>query len=331
MYTSNLFLSLLAGVLISTSAVAAAPAAQPAPTSVNHVQAGYYRTQFGDFEVTALSDGTLAIPAADLLTNAKPGEVANRLAAAYQSTSVHTSVNAYLIKTSDNRLILVDAGTGQLFGPSLDKLTASLKRAGYEPEQINDILITHIHTDHVGGLMDGTRMVFPNAVLHVEKKEAAFWLSPENRAKAPDDSKKYFDQAVEKVQPYVDAGKVKTFDGATELFPGIRSIPSPGHTPGHSFYAIESKGEKLVFWGDVVHVSAVQMPDPAVTIVFDVDPKTAAITRRKAFEDAAAGRYWVAGDHLSFPGIGHLQKDSEGYRWVPIPYVNDYYNGKGAK
>lgn len=330
MTTSNLFLSLLAGILISTSGLAA-PAPQAAPASVNHVQAGYYLTQIGDFDVTALSDGTLPLPAADLLTNAKPGEVASLLAAAYQSTSVHTSVNAYLIKTGDDRLILVDAGTGQLFGPSLDKLTASLKRAGYEPEQINDILITHIHTDHVGGLMDGKRMVFPNAVLHVEKKEATFWLSPENRAKAPDDSKKYFDQAIEKVQPYVDAGKVKTFDGATELFPGIRAIPSPGHTPGHSFYAIESKGEKLVFWGDVVHVAAVQMPDPAVTIAFDMDPKTAAVTRKKAFDDAAAGRYWVAGDHLSFPGIGHLQKDAKAYRWVPIPYVNDYYAEKGAK
>jgi glyoxylase-like metal-dependent hydrolase (beta-lactamase superfamily II) len=173
--------------------------------------------------------------------------------------------------------------------------------------------------------MDGTRMVFPNATLHVEQKELDYWMSADNRAKAPDAAKVYFDQAIAKVKPYVDAGKVKTFNGATQLFPGIRSIPAPGHTPGHTFYALESKGEKLVFWGDLLHVAEVQMPDPAVTIAFDVDSKAAAATRKQAFADAVKGRYWVAGDHISFPGVGHLSADGAGYRWLPMTYANDYY------
>lgn len=127
------------------------------------------------------------------------------------------------------------------------------------------------------------------------------------------------------MKPYVDSGRVTTFSGATQLFPGIRSIPSPGHTPGHSFYALESKGEKLVFWGDLLHVAEVQLPNPGVTIVFDVDPAAAAAQRKHAFADALKGRYWVAGDHVAFPGVGHLRADGDGYRWVPMPYVNDYY------
>ncbi|MBW8894352.1 MAG: MBL fold metallo-hydrolase, partial [Burkholderiales bacterium] len=152
---------------------------------VSRYQAGYYHFKLGDFEVAALSDGTLPIPTLKLLTNAQPGEVASRLADTYQTTEVDASVNAYLIRAG-GRLILMDAGTGELYGPTLNKLEASLKGVGVTPEQITDILITHIHTDHTGGLMDGKRIVFPNATVHIEQKEVAYWLNPENRARAPE-------------------------------------------------------------------------------------------------------------------------------------------------
>lgn len=313
---------IIAGLIATSGGVFSAAGAQTPHTPLSQPQAGYYRLQLGDFTVTALSDGTLPIPTLNLLQNAKPGEVKKLLNQAFQTTDVDESVNAFLIK-ADNRFILVDAGTGLLFGPSLNKLEYSLKGAGVSPAQISDILITHIHTDHTGGLMDGTRMVFPNATLHMDKRELAYWLSPANRDRAAASDKHYFDEAVSKVKPYADAGKVQVFDGATTLFPGIRSVPSPGHTPGHSFYQLQSKGEKLLFWGDLVHVADVQMHDPAVTIAFDVDPKQAALTRKKTLADAAAGRYWIAGAHMTFPGIGHLSKEGEGYRWVPVTYVND--------
>jgi glyoxylase-like metal-dependent hydrolase (beta-lactamase superfamily II) len=323
----TLLASLLAAAVSVAVAVPVTQAAEAPATKVSRYQAGYYHFKIGDVEVAALSDGTLPIPTLKLLTNAKPGEVASRLADAYQTTDVDASVNAYLIRAGD-RLVLMDAGTGELYGPTLNKLEASLKGVGVTPDQITDILITHIHTDHTGGLMDGKRMVFPNATVHIEQKEVAYWLNAQNRAKAPEAAKKYFDEASAKVQPYVDAGRVSTFAGATEVLPGIKAIPAPGHTPGHTFYSLESKGQKLVFWGDLVHVADVQMPDPAVTIVFDVDPAAAAATRKKAFADAADGRYWVAADHISFPGVGHLSRDGEGYRWVPMTYVNDHYQAK---
>jgi glyoxylase-like metal-dependent hydrolase (beta-lactamase superfamily II) len=325
MIRNSLVLSLAAASVIFNVSCARAQAAQ-APR-INQIQAGYQHFMIGDVQVIALSDGTLPIPADKLLTNVKPGEVAMRLAHTYQTPSVDASVNAFLIKAAD-RLIMVDAGTGELYGPSLNKLEASLKAAGYQPSQITDILITHIHTDHTGGLMRGREMVFPNATLHIERKEVDYWLNPERRSKAPASTRKYFDEAFAKVQPYVDAGKVKTFSGETQLFPGIKTIPAPGHTPGHTLYALESKGRKLVFWGDLVHVAEVQLPRPAVTIVFDVDPKAAATTRKRVLAEAHARGDMIAADHVAFPGIGHVQVDGEGYRWIPAPYVNDFYEAR---
>jgi glyoxylase-like metal-dependent hydrolase (beta-lactamase superfamily II) len=316
--------ALLAATFFSLVTPAPAAFAQAAPGArVNKVQAGYHHFKVGKVNVTALSDGTLAIAPGKLLTNVAPEQVAARLAASFQGSHVDASVNAYLIE-SGARLLLVDTGSGELYGPTLNKLVASLQAVGYQPGQITDILVTHIHTDHTGGLMDGKRMVFPNATVHVDQRELDYWMSAARRSQAPEAKRKNFDEALMKVKPYLDAGKVKAFDGATELFPGIRSIPSYGHTPGHSFYALDSGGEKLVFWGDLLHVAEVQMADPSVTIVFDVDPTAAAAARKRAFADAASEHYLVAGDHIAFPGVGRLRADGEGYRWVPMPYINDH-------
>lgn len=309
---------------VAVSALATFAAAQTAETKLNKSQAGFYRMKVGDFEVIALSDGTVLLPILDLLTNTKPGEVERRLADARLKTPYDTSINAYLI-IAGSKLVMVDAGSGELLAPAANKLVAGLKSAGYEPEQITDILITHMHRDHIGGLMDGARMAFPNAVVHTDKREVEFWLDPANLKRAEESKKNGFREATAKVKPYVDAGKVKTFDGDSQLFPGIRSIAAPGHTPGHSFYAIESKGEKMVFWGDIMHVAEVQFPNPAITITFDVDSKAAAAQRQKAFADAAKNGYWVAPAHVSFPGVGHLRADGTGYRWIPITYINDFY------
>lgn len=320
-------LSLTTALLLPTAPVAAADGpATPAP-KLGHAQPGYHHFKIGEVEVIALSDGTLPIPAEQILTGASPAAIAARLAQTYQTTQVEASINAFLLKLGD-RLVMVDAGTGELYGPKLNKLSRSLQAAGFKPEQITDILITHIHTDHTGGLMDGDRQVFPNATLHLDQKELDYWLGAGQRARAPQALKVYFDQALAKVQPYVDAGRVKTFRGETALFPGLRSQPAYGHTPGHSNYVLESGGEKLVFLGDLVHVADVQLPQPEVTAVFDVDPKAAAAIRRKVFAEALKGGYWVAGDHIAFPGVGHLQSDGRGYRWIPMPYVNDTFDAR---
>jgi glyoxylase-like metal-dependent hydrolase (beta-lactamase superfamily II) len=123
------------------------------------------------------------------------------------------------------------------------------------------------------------------------------------------------------INPYITAGKFKPFDGDTDLVPGIKATASWGHTAGHSTYVIESNGQKLVLWGDLMHVAAVQFAEPSVTIQFDMDPKAAALQRKKAYADAAKNGYWVGAAHLAFPGLGHLRGDGKGYTWVPANYT----------
>ncbi|KQW68006.1 MULTISPECIES: MBL fold metallo-hydrolase [unclassified Methylibium] len=280
---------------------------------------GYYRMMLGDFEITALSDGTVDLPVDQLLSGARPGQVQRALKRAYLGVPLETSVNAYLINTG-TRLVLIDTGAAGLFGPTLGKLLANLKAAGYMPEQVDEVYITHLHPDHVGGLLADGKAAFPNATLRFDQHDADFWLSNDRMTKAPDDAKGFFAGAMSAVKPYQEAGRLKTFSGTTELVPGVRAEPAPGHTPGHTFYVVESRGQKLVIWGDMMHVAAVQFPDPSVVIKFDVDSKAALPQRRKAFADAARQGYYVAIAHVSFPGIGRLRAEGKGYVWVPVNY-----------
>ncbi len=307
-----------AGAGLASGLVMLAPAHAEAPMLKTSAP-GYYRMMLGDFEVTALSDGTVALPVDKLLTNTTPGKVSQALATSFLKAPVETSVNGYLINTGA-KLVLVDTGAAGLFGPTLGKLAANLKAAGYQPEQVDAVLITHMHADHVGGLMAGDTLAFPNATIHADKHDADFWLSQANLDKAPADAKGFFQGAMASLNPYIAAGKFKPFDGNTDLLPGIKAQAARGHTPGHSTYVVESKGQKLVLWGDLMHVAAVQFASPAVTIQFDTDSKAAALQRKKAYADAAKQGYWVAAAHLSFPGIGHLRRDGAGYRFEPANY-----------
>jgi glyoxylase-like metal-dependent hydrolase (beta-lactamase superfamily II) len=308
---------LAAAVFAATlGSVSVAHAAAP---QVKTQAPGFFRMMLGDFEITALSDGTVALPVDKLLTRTTPAAVQKALARAGLSAPLETSVNGYLINTGA-KLVLVDTGAAGLFGPTLGNLVANLKAAGYQPEQVDEIYITHMHPDHVGGLMAGEQLVFPNAVVRADQKDVDFWLSKTNFAAAPESAKGFFQGAMASINPYVAAGKFKPFAGDTELVPGVRAAASHGHTAGHSTYVVESQGKKLVLWGDLMHVGAVQFAAPAVTIQFDTDPKAAAAQRLRAFADAAKNGYFVAAAHLSFPGIGHLRAEGKGYAFTPVNY-----------
>jgi glyoxylase-like metal-dependent hydrolase (beta-lactamase superfamily II) len=304
-------------------------AALAAATAITHAGAppakgqapGWYRMQLGDFEVTALNDGTVELPVDKLLTNVQPATLQSLLARAYLKPPVETSVNGYLVNTG-SKLILIDTGAAGLFGPTLGKLVANLKASGYQPEQVDEIYITHMHPDHVGGLMAGDKPAFPNAVVRADTREGGFWLTPANMDAAPADAKGFFQGAMASLNAYVVAGKLKPFDGETELVPGIKAIPARGHTPGHTIYAVESQGNKMVVWGDLMHVAAVQFAMPSVTIAFDIDTKAAKPQREKNYADAAKKGYYVAVAHVAFPGIGKLRADGKGYAWVPAVYSN---------
>jgi glyoxylase-like metal-dependent hydrolase (beta-lactamase superfamily II) len=285
---------------------------------------GWYRMMLGSFEITALSDGTVTLPVDKLLSNNTPENITALLAKAYLKAPVETSVNGYLINTG-KKLVLIDAGAAGLFGPTLGKLVANLKASGYQPEQVDEVYITHMHPDHVGGLMANDKMVFPNAIVRADMREGEMWLSKANLDAAPADAKGFFQGAMASLNPYVAAGKLKPFNGDSgplELVPGIRAVPARGHTPGHTVYSVESDGNRLVVWGDLMHVAAVQFAMPSTTIAFDVDPKAAAPAREKLYTEAAEKGYFVAVAHISFPGIGKLRADGKGYAWLPANYMS---------
>lgn len=282
---------------------------------------GYYRMMLGDFEVTSLSDGTVQLPMLKLLTNTSPATVAAALKKGYLKESVETSVNTYLVNTG-TRLVLIDTGAASLFGPTLGKLLNNLQAAGYKPEQVDEIYITHMHPDHVGGLMAASSRAFPNATLRIAKADTDYWLSQANLAAAPDGAKGFFQGAMASVNPYQTAGKLQPFEGDTELVPGIRTLSSAGHTPGHTAYLVESKGQKLLLSGDILHFAALQFANPKVTIQFDTNSAMAMKAREHLLADAAKNGYVVGLTHVAFPGLGHVRAadQGKGFAWVPLNY-----------
>lgn len=282
---------------------------------------GYYRFMVGQFEVTALFDGAIQLDT-KLLKNTKPTELQKLLASMFVGNpKMQTAVNAYLVNTGSH-LVLVDTGAAKLFGPTLGFVLENLKAAGYAPEQVDAVLLTHLHGDHAGGLLDASAQpVFQKAKVFVAQEENDFWLSKKQADAAPEAMKPHFKRAVDLAAPYQAQGRWSPFAAGAELVPGVRSVSEFGHTPGHSGYLLESKGQKLLIWGDVVHAHAVQFAKPEVAIEFDVNSKQAVVTRKALMQSMASEGTLVAGAHLPFPGVGHVRADGKGrFSWVPVEF-----------
>ncbi|MDR2872764.1 MAG: MBL fold metallo-hydrolase [Xanthomonadaceae bacterium] len=283
---------------------------------------GYYRMKLAELEVTALYDGYTMIDR-NLLKGASEKDIQSLLARMFISdkNGIQTAVNAYLINTG-NHLVLIDTGTAQCFGPTLGNIVANIEAAGYRPEQIDTVLLTHLHPDHACGLLkyDGS-MAFPNAMLKVAQAEAEYWLSEATATQAPAEAQGVFKMARDAVAPYIAANRYSTYGSEETLLPGMKTIASHGHTPGHVSYLFESQEGSLLVWGDIVHNHAVQLPYPDVSIEYDSDQPQAIATRKRLLADAAESKLWIAGAHLPFPGLGHIHKEAEGYRWVPLEYA----------
>ncbi|MFG6468260.1 MBL fold metallo-hydrolase [Roseateles sp. BYS87W] len=300
-------------IALTLAAACAAPAWAAGPQLKGQAP-GWYRLQLGGFEITALSDGTINLPV-DKLLQQPAANTLRALQHAYLGVPLETSVNAYLVNTG-SKVVLVDTGTAGLFGPTAGRVLANLQASGYKPEQVDEIVITHMHGDHIGG---ASSAAFPNATLRIDQRDSDFWLSAEQLAKGGDNAK----AIAALVKGFADAGRFKPFEGrkdGVEIVPGVKAFPAYGHTPGHSNFVAESQGQKMMFWGDLMHVAAVQFPDPAVTVQFDSDPNVARPAREAAYAAAAKDGYYVAVTHVSFPGIGRLRVDGKGYDWLPVNY-----------
>lgn len=287
-----------------------------ASTPLKQIPAVYHR-KIGDIVVTALSDGVLE-RTHEMMRDVPEDEANVHLAKAFRST-FQLSINAFLI-FSGSRTALVETGSGNYLGPEAGKLLANLSAAGVSPDDIDTVLLTHMHPDHSAGLTDleSGKANYPNAELIVHENEPRHWFDDAEMAKGTEREKTLmFQQAREQCAPYRD--RMRTFTEG-EVFPGVTAVPCPGHTPGHCGFRVDSDGRSLLIWGDIVHMPEVQVPRPEVTMVVDVDPAMAEASRRRIFDIAAQERLLVTGMHLHYPGFGHVAKSGSDYRFVPEPW-----------
>jgi glyoxylase-like metal-dependent hydrolase (beta-lactamase superfamily II) len=301
-----------------TARAAVPPAGAQAP--------GFYRYKVGSYECTSINDGARSFPLPDtFVTNVPKDEALAAAEAAYMPKGMVTvPFNPQLINTG-SKLILIDSGNGSAAleptkgaaGRTLQNLAA----AGVDPKSIDVVLLSHLHPDHTNGIraLDGS-MAFPNAEIMVPAKEWEFWTSDENAAKAQSNEmmKNYFAN-VKKIYAGIES-KVTKYDWDKEVAPGITSIAAPGHTPGHTAFAVASGNSKILIQSDITNIPEFFLRNPDWHVAYDVEPDVAQATRHKFYDMASAEKAMVVGFHFTFPSIGHVEKDGNGYRLVPIAW-----------
>ncbi|AQZ63681.1 unnamed protein product [[Actinomadura] parvosata subsp. kistnae] len=268
--------------------------------------------------MTTVYDGALPIFAADM-HGEPPERIAALLADGFlpPEGDLATAVNAFLFR-SGGRLVLVDAGAGASLGPGTGRLPDNLRAAGAGPEQVDDVLITHLHPDHAYGLVtaDG-EAAFPSATVHVAALEARHWLDDVVAEGVRGQIHRW---AAEALAPYRAGGRLETFAFGEQPVPGVTAVDLHGHTPGHSGYLLDGAGERLLMWGDTMHNHTVQLRAPHVAMEIDSDRAGARAARQRVLEEIRTRGWTVGGAHLPFPGIGRIAfRDGEA-RWVPVPY-----------
>jgi len=305
--------------MTSIPLTALAEARAPAPTQQ---VAGVYHQRVGELQVTALFDGVVALGRQEIV-GIDPTRVTRALDGRFipeGPKGLQTAVNAFLIRNG-NHLTLVDAGTAECFGPGLGQVLDNLRAAGVDPAEVDDVLLTHAHPDHLCGILDRTgKVAYPNARVWLSKADADYWLDPASEAQAPQGVRFAFGLARHAIAPYQTAGRLQTFAPGAPLPGGAQALDTHGHTPGHVSYRFESKGQSLLVWGDVLHFHGVQFAHPEAAYEADSDRAAAIASRRTMLAQASNGKWWVAGAHLPFPGIGHVRSEGEAYAWVPAEF-----------
>jgi glyoxylase-like metal-dependent hydrolase (beta-lactamase superfamily II) len=270
--------------------------------------------QYGDYSVVHLLDGVFE-PSSDVLLHAS-GETSRQALIAQAGPTLRMEVNCFLLRGPDG-IALVDAGTGDAWGPQLGHARAALRQAGVAPEQVARVLLTHLHGDHALGLLDGedgTTAWLPRADILVPEADLHFFTDPAARAALPVARQSAFDITAKLLRAY--EGRVRTIpNGPIAAFPGIEAVPLPGHTPGHTGYLLRGAPHDLLLWGDLLHLFTTQAADPDTGLAYDIDPALAARSRHATLARAAAEGWMVAGAHVA--GFGLLEAVGAGYRVVP--------------
>ncbi|MBS1597344.1 MAG: MBL fold metallo-hydrolase [Bacteroidetes bacterium] len=287
---------------------------------------GFYRFMAGDIEVICINDGILS---GDI--NAVRGVSIEQVRALFDESffpsEVRCTTNNYIIR-SQGHTALVDTGGGSFIIDTAGKMLENAAAAGISPSDIDTILFTHIHPDHISGLMDANwKKIFPQAVLKMHAAEFEFWLSEDPPSRKIAHVKHEADHVIRFMTPYFD--QIERFERG-EVFPGVNAVALPGHTPGHTGYLISSQGEEILIWGDIIHWPVVQFALPDAAMSYDVDPVKATATRWDILNKVASSGLLVAGMHLYFPGFTRVRREGNAFAMAPVPWGHATYAERGT-
>jgi glyoxylase-like metal-dependent hydrolase (beta-lactamase superfamily II) len=278
----------------------------------------FYRFPVGEFQATVISDGPLPLgePSSSMKGMTKD-EIGKALTDNFLPTDQIVLEQNILVLNTGARLVLFDTGMGtsKMFGNTTGRILASLKEAGIAPGQIDDVVCTHAHIDHIGGLADAKgRRYFPNATVHISKADYDFWT---DEGKLGGDSKAFVAHARLNLLPY--KGRIKFIEDGKDVLPGIQAMSAPGHTVGHTIFIIKSGAKTLAFTGDTTHHQILLTERPKTEFAYDTDAKQAVVSRLKVFDMLASQKMPLLAYHFPWPGYGNLAKQGDGYRYYPTP------------
>jgi glyoxylase-like metal-dependent hydrolase (beta-lactamase superfamily II) len=280
----------------------------------------FHRFTLGSAEVTVASDGPLPLgdPSGTFLGVPKE-DVKKMLTDNFlNSSNVILEQNVPIVNFGD-RLVLFDTGMGasKLFGSTTGRLQKSISEAGLKPEDIDAVVCSHAHIDHIGGIVDANdKPLFPNAQIYISQADLEFWTD-EGKLGSP--LKDFIVHARKNLMPVRD--RVVFFKDGQEFLPGVTALAAPGHTFGHHMFMIQSDGQSFAFLGDLAHHAVLLLERPLMEFAYDSDPKMAAQTRVRMLEMLAANKTAVMSYHFAWPGYGHVVKAGDGFRYVAEPMV----------
>ena len=309
-------------LLTGAATAALAPSLAHAALPLSGKQApGFYRFKLGEYEVTLLHDGERSFtPPANFVTNVPPDQALAAAGEAFMPAGkVTVPFNPTLINTG-SKLVLIDTGNGPSPDGAVGQLFPNLAAAGVQPGDIDIVVISHLHPDHTNGLRTlDNAIAFPNATIIAPEPDWAFWMSDDNMARATNPVDKAYFANTRKVLGGLDQ-RIGRYNWGQEVAPGITALSTPGHTPGHTSYAIASGSSRMLVQSDVTNIPEFFLRNPDWHVMYDHDPELAQATRHKFYDMAASEKMLVAGYHFAFPSLGHVEKAGAGYRLVPVAW-----------